>query len=105
MRRVAREGAMQSRRAWLPDVDEVARFDDVATVPGAALADRGGTAPSLDHPTVLIGPEGGWAPEERSAGLPAVALGPHVLRAETAAITAAATLGLLRSGLLPGAIA
>ena len=48
--------------------------------PGAAL-------------TVVIGPEGGWAPEEVNAmeavGLTPVSLGPTTLRAETAAVVAA----------------
>jgi 16S rRNA (uracil1498-N3)-methyltransferase len=100
LRRVAREAAMQSRRAWLPDVADVADFADVAALAGAALADAGGGAPSLVTPVVLLGPEGGWSPEERAAGLPVVGLGPHVLRAETAAIAAAAVLGALRSGLV-----
>lgn len=43
---------------------------------------------------VAIGPEGGWTPEEverfRAAGFSQVALGPLVLRAETAATTVAA---------------
>lgn len=103
LRRVAREAAMQCRRAWLPTVADLARFADVAALPSAALADGGGGVPSLDRPTLLIGPEGGWSDEERGCGLPTVALGPHVLRAETAAITAAALLSALRERLLsPG---
>ena len=53
---------------------------------------------------MLVGPEGGWAPEERAAaaaaGAPAVAVGAHVLRAETAAVTVGAILTGLRAGLL-----
>jgi 16S rRNA (uracil1498-N3)-methyltransferase len=57
---------------------------------------------------VLIGPEGGFAPEERERlrGLPfvtAVSLGPRVLRAETAAVAALtlwqASVGDWRDGL------
>lgn len=109
LRKVAREAAMQSRRAHLPVVEEVASFAVVAALPGACLADAGGSAPSLERPVILVGPEGGWTDAERSAGLPAVGLGPHVLRAETAAITAGAVLVALREGLvlhagsLPGA--
>ena len=90
---------MQSRRAFLPEVDDVRSFAEVAALPGAALADAGGDPPSLARPTVLVGPEGGWSDEERAAGLPAVALGPHVLRAETAAIVAGALVVALRSSL------
>ena len=45
---------------------------------------------------LLVGPEGGWEPTERAGPVPSVALGPHVLRAETAAITAGALLSALR---------
>lgn len=98
LRRVSREAAMQARRAWLPEVDDVRPFAEVAAWPGATLADSDGAPVSLDRPVVLVGPEGGWAPEERAAGLPSVTLGPHVLRAETAAIVAGALLCARRSG-------
>ncbi len=44
--------------------------------------------------TVLVGPEGGLDPEERAAlgDVPVLAVGPHVLRAGTAALAAAAAL-------------
>ena len=96
---VAREAAMQSRRTWLPTVEPVAVFDDLAGRTGAALTDRGGDPPSLRHPVLLVGPEGGWSERERGAELPAVGLGPTVLRAETAAIVAGAALSGLRSAL------
>jgi 16S rRNA (uracil1498-N3)-methyltransferase len=100
LRRVAREAAMQCRRPWLPVVDAVTDFVTASALPGAALADPTGAPPSLAHPTVLIGPEGGWSDDERARGLPAVALGVHVLRAETAAITCAALLGAIRATLV-----
>lgn len=100
LRRVAREAAMQSRRAWLPEVGDVATFAAVAALPGAALADRDGAPPTLDRPTVLVGPEGGWTDEERIVGVPVVGLGSQVLRAETAAIAAAALLVALRERLV-----
>jgi 16S rRNA (uracil1498-N3)-methyltransferase len=99
-RTIARQAAMQCRRTWLPEVAPVAGFDAVAALPGAALAEAAGAPPTLDRPVVLIGPEGGWTPEEREAGLPTVALGAHVLRAETAAITAGAILTAQRAGIL-----
>ena len=99
LRKVAREAAMQSRRAHLPVVDPVASFAEVAALAGAVRADAGGGPPSLTHPVVLVGPEGGWTDEERAA-LPAVGFGPQVLRAETAAIVAGAVLAALRSGLV-----
>ena len=50
------------------------------------------SAPSLEYPVVLVGPEGGWSPEERTLadelGVPTLELGPYVLRTDTAAIAA-----------------
>lgn len=97
---IARNAAMQCRRAWLPQVEPLADFARVAALPGVTMADASGDAPSLHAPTVLVGPEGGWSDEERAIGVPAVCFGAHVLRAETAAITAGAVLVALRSGLV-----
>jgi 16S rRNA (uracil1498-N3)-methyltransferase len=97
LRRVAREAAMQCRRAWLPEVHEPVAFADVASWPGAALADGGGGPITVGHQIVLIGPEGGWSATERAAGLPVVGLATHVLRAETAAIAAAVLLSVTRT--------
>lgn len=98
--RVAREAAMQSRRATVPTVHPVASFADVAALPGACRADRGGAPVTLEHPVVLVGPEGGWDERERLADLPVVGLGTGVLRAETAAIAAGVVLASLRAGLV-----
>ncbi len=94
LRLVARSAAAQSHRPWLPVVDDVVELADLlaAEGPGLAVADRGGAALGPDHTTVLVGPEGGWAPGELADTTARVALGPHVLRAETAAITAGALL-------------
>ena len=101
LRRVAREAAMQSRRAWLPEVTAVTTFTDVAARSGAALIDIGGTdRPTLRHRVLLVGPEGGWSDAERDCGLPAVGLGPNVLRAETAAVAAASVWSGLRAGIV-----
>jgi 16S rRNA (uracil1498-N3)-methyltransferase len=96
---VAREASMQSRRTWLPTVERVASFADVAG-DGAVLCERGGAAPSLARTTFLVGPEGGWSSDERALGLPEVGLGPNVLRAETAAVALGAVLGGLRAGII-----
>ena len=96
LRAIARAAAMQCRRTWLPEVAGVATFADVAALPGAALADPGGAAPSLATTAVLVGPEGGWSPAEQACDLPRVRLGAHILRAETASITACALLAALR---------
>ncbi len=100
LQRIAREAAMQSRQAWLPMVDPLATFAEVAAEQGACRADRGGDPPTLATPLILTGPEGGWDLAERGAGLPVVGLGPGVLRAETAAIAAGVVLTALRAGLV-----
>jgi 16S rRNA (uracil1498-N3)-methyltransferase len=97
---IARHAAMQCRRTWLPQIDRATTFAEVAGLPGAALADLGGDPPSLRRSTVLVGPEGGWAPSEQAAGLPRVRIGANVLRAETAAITIGALLSALRAELV-----
>ena len=99
-RTIARQAGMQCRRTWLPEVAPVASFAEVAALPGAVRADAGGDPPTLGRATVLVGPEGGWSPSEVQVPLPTVCLGPHVLRAETAAITAGAIFAALRSGLV-----
>ena len=102
LRRVVREAAAQCRRARLPEVTDVCLLADVVTVAGSApaLADPGGLAPGLDRPVLAVGPEGGWDPAERDGFGATVGLGAHVLRAETAAITAGALLCALRSGVV-----
>lgn len=96
-RRVAREAAMQSRRVWLPTVDEVASTGAVAPVEGLALAEPGGGPLDASTSVLLVGPEGGWTADEL-ADHPTVGLGPTVLRAETAAIVAGTLLTALRDG-------
>ncbi len=100
LRRVAREAAMQSRRCWLPDISEAVDFAEVASGANVALAERDGHPPSLDHPTILVGPEGGWTDEERGRVAHHVVLSDQVLRVETAAIAAAVLLGALRRKLV-----
>lgn len=107
-RRVAREAAMQSRRARLPDVRPVTTFDELVAGNGpagggdATLAAAGGGAPSLSRPVVLVGPEGGWDPAELACGLPTCGLGPTTLRAETATVAAGVILCGLRAGTIRG---
>jgi len=96
LRRIAREAAMQSRRVWLPIVEEVATLPAVLARPGAARADFGGdwlaSRPMLDVSLVVVGPEGGWSATERGLSGPCVRLGEHVLRTETAAVVAGCLL-------------
>lgn len=101
LRRVARSAAMQSRRAWLPEVAAMVPFAEAVAWEGCALAEPGGDPPTLSRPIVLVGPEGGWAPEEASVQVPRMGLGPTILRAETAALAAGVLLCALRSRGVP----
>lgn len=113
-RATAREAGKQSRRLRLPRVTEAVTTRELAPlIAGAGFAavlhEEGGqplaTAP-LPPPDagdllLVVGPEGGVAPEElaalQAAGARAYRLGPSVLRTSTAG-TAAAALLLARSG-------
>jgi 16S rRNA (uracil1498-N3)-methyltransferase len=101
LRRVAREAAGQCRRVWLPEVSEVMRFDALGELgaPGdVVLAQLSGDRVRASHRVVAVGPEGGWSADELASGLPTVGFGLSVLRAETAAVTAAALMVSLRTG-------
>ena len=113
-RRIAHEAAQQSRRSDVPIIDDAmslsSRVRAESTAVRLVLAEQErsmtlrnaveeavnaaeGEMPTLE---IAIGPEGGWAPEEQALfdanGWRAVSLGPRILRAETAAITALAVL-------------
>lgn len=114
MERIARAACEQSRRLWRPTIGieptwvagERGPVPDLSTMLAGlvalgpvAAADRGGAPLLRCDPapaTVLIGPEGGWAPGELE-GLRTVGLAETVLRAETAAIAAGTLLTARRS--------
>lgn len=96
--KVAREAAMQCRRARLPSLRVGVPLAEAIRAPGAVLAHPGGEAPSLARPVVLVGPEGGWS-EAELASADKVSLGLTVLRTETAALVAGTLLTAARSGL------
>ncbi|GGD39355.1 ribosomal RNA small subunit methyltransferase E [Microbacterium faecale] len=104
--RIAREAAKQAHRAWIPEVDDVvttaklaARTQDADVVvldPRAELP-LTRAEPSHDRDLlIVVGPEGGIAPEELhaliSAGARAAQLGDTVLRTSTAGPAALAVL-------------
>jgi 16S rRNA (uracil1498-N3)-methyltransferase len=100
LRVVARAAAMQCHRPDLPEIAEVLDVARLAGEPGAAMAQRDGQPPTLAHPTVLVGPEGGWDPVELQLDVAHVAFAGHVLRAETAAVAAGTVLSALRAQLV-----
>jgi 16S rRNA (uracil1498-N3)-methyltransferase len=114
-RSTALAAAKQSRRAWFPEITALASTADVASrVAGAGLAllldseapdpltaaVTPATAPATspggdgDDIVLVVGPEGGIAPDEAEllakAGATGARLGPTVLRASTAGAVAAA---------------
>lgn len=94
LRLVAREAAMQSRRVWLPKVSDVVALGQLSD---AFIADPTGEALNESHRTIAIGPEGGFTQEEIAAGKGVVSLGATILRAETAAISAAVLMSNYRN--------
>jgi 16S rRNA (uracil1498-N3)-methyltransferase len=104
---IAREAAKQSRRAWIPPVTGPAALADVAALvaPAACAVVLAADAavplsrlalPSSGEVILVIGPEGGISPAERSAlaaaGAIEARLGPTVLRTSTAGAAAVAVL-------------
>ncbi|HEV3173750.1 MAG TPA: 16S rRNA (uracil(1498)-N(3))-methyltransferase [Actinocrinis sp.] len=126
-RSTAAEASKQARRAWWPEIDEVASTAKVAKLlasaaapvllhesaeqsladltlpPPPAASSSGGVeaAPTAREIVLVVGPEGGISPEELHAFTEAGGLpyrmGPTVLRTSTAGTAAAAVL-LARSG-------
>jgi 16S rRNA (uracil1498-N3)-methyltransferase len=118
-RRVAREAAKQSRRSDVPVVEDVVSLKQAVRIraahPGLSLllAEQERTTtlyaamqaalqqPPIEKPAVnlAVGPEGGWTAEEEALfgaeGWQAVSLGPRILRAETAGITAIAVIAAM----------
>jgi 16S rRNA (uracil1498-N3)-methyltransferase len=99
-RATAREAAKQARRAWFPEVAPLATTAEVAALVAAAplalVLHEGATArlPAdvPDRVLLVVGPEGGLAPEEleafEAAGARTVRLGDEVLRTSTAGLAA-----------------
>ena len=110
-RKIAMEASQQSRRVRLPELPEPVYFREAITsaTDHRYLLDENPDAPRLlsclpnedsrtpsDTAALLIGPEGGWAENERelaiAEGWKPISLGPQILRTETAAIAATAVL-------------
>ncbi|CAM3615740.1 16S rRNA (uracil(1498)-N(3))-methyltransferase [Nocardioides marinus] len=106
-RATAREAAKQARRTWHPQVDPLASTDRVVDLVAAAhlavvlheeatASLAGLEVPPAGSVLVVVGPEGGVAPEElaalTAAGAVSVRLGAEVLRTSTAGVAAVAAL-------------
>jgi 16S rRNA (uracil1498-N3)-methyltransferase len=101
-RATAREAAKQARRSWVPVVSPSVRTADLA---GPLLVLHEEAAEPLSTValppgdlTLVVGPEGGIAPEELDAlcgrGATVVRLGTEVLRTSTAGVAALAALSV-----------
>jgi 16S rRNA (uracil1498-N3)-methyltransferase len=112
LRRIAREAAAQCRRARVPEIEGVLPLAELRGHTGLVVADPTGEevarvpAPPGGEWVLVVGPEGGLDPDEAAAlaspaehreGPARLRLGPHVLRAETAAIAGAAVLATRRA--------
>jgi 16S rRNA (uracil1498-N3)-methyltransferase len=112
--RIAREAAKQSRRTDIPLIHTPRAFpvflesrdeseklilsEDGGTFLRDILLDGPGSSatPGRSGVVLLVGPEGGWSKEEEQLamekGFAAVSLGKRILRSETAALAALATI-------------
>jgi len=116
-RRIAKEAAQQSRRSDVPVIEDPVLLKTAARREGEALKlllaeqerattlryavtealeNAGDEIPAI---RMAVGPEGGWTAEEEALfdaeGWKSVSLGPRILRAETAAMTAMAVVAAL----------
>jgi 16S rRNA (uracil1498-N3)-methyltransferase len=112
--RIARDAAQQSERWSIPTIADLADLAEICRRYASAslkvmLAERSSGLSLTTMPLpqdrqhamiLLVGPEGGWAPDElrlaQEEGFLPLTLGPRILRAETAAIAA---LSILQSRL------
>jgi 16S rRNA (uracil1498-N3)-methyltransferase len=100
----AREAAKQARRAWFPEVSPLASTAEivglVSEAPLALVLHEEASEPLPaevpDQVVLVVGPEGGLAPDELAAfadaGARTVHLGAEVLRTSTAGVAAVAAL-------------
>ena len=101
---VAREAAEQSERGKVPEVAAPATYADALAEASVLLFERAAEPrlSALEPPaSVVIGPEGGFTPDEvaaaERAGLTIAGLGPRILRSESVAVAVAAVI-LSRTG-------
>ena len=105
-RRIALQASEQSRRAAPPEITDAMKLPTATALPGRLRIVLAESEKQTSLHDVLdsaegeillaIGPEGGWAEDElqlfQEAGWTSASLGPTILRAETAAIAAAAVV-------------
>lgn len=101
--KICTEAAKQCERAVLPQVDNITIFNQILNLNGfdikiacverelaVSLKEALTLYPSALNILIILGPEGGWSPEEKKmlqgSDIISVSLGNIILRAETAAI-------------------
>jgi len=110
LRKIAKESSQQCRRGSIPEVSSYRTFSDVLTLEAPirilAYEELAGENQTLleamsgleknQKVLILVGPEGGFTPEEaqkaKKAGFRFVSLGRRILRAETASIASLALI-------------
>lgn len=95
LEKIVTEAAMQSRRVWLPTVHPPTPWPNfIHQFPHVVRTDmvQGESVATSQSTLLAVGPEGGWSDAEREQWPRTFHLGPEVMRAETAAVVAAATL-------------
>ncbi len=102
LERIATESSKQCGRAWNLQIGEGGTIKQaLATTAQIVVCDASGEpfvpgSPPASHIRVLVGPEGGWTPQElEQLRMPPARIcrfGPHIMRIETAAVAAAAVI-------------
>jgi 16S rRNA (uracil1498-N3)-methyltransferase len=102
--KLAQEACKQSGNTWMPQFDDpiiftefvsgIAHKDDCWMTSLSPYTTSFAPKRNVDRISLFVGPEGGWSPQEeeiaKAAGINSFSLGPHVLRLETAAVSALA---------------
>lgn len=98
-RRIIKEASEQCGRGDLPTLEDIKNLDEILSEKNIIVFDGSGIPltsplPTLPASALLIGPEGGWSEKEiakfKEKNIPIYSIGNLTLRAETAAIVAAA---------------
>jgi len=104
LRRVASAAVMQSHRSLVPEISGVHDWQELAALTARSEtcwtldpeADALTTTETSSPACLLVGPEGGWEEAERREmevmGCQSLALGPRILRTETAAVVGSTLL-------------
>lgn len=95
--RIAREAVCQSRQVFVPVIEPVTDLAALADAEPVRLAEPGGPFPVADGVAVVVGPEGGFTPEELGWATGTVGLPGGVLRAETAAVAVGVLMAVDRA--------